>query len=137
MPDTRYPISGKRKEIRKFGTIALVFFGALCALGVWRDKPIPIYLFGALSLLGLGFLAFPSPLKPLYSGWLKVGRRMGLVMTALILALAYYLVITPSAWIKRIFGGRPLPLSPDKKARSYWVTRTEPVQPKERFRKRY
>ena len=59
------------------------------------------------------------------------------MITTLILALAYYLVITPAALIKMLFGGRPLPIKPDKKALSYWVDRTEPVQPKERFIKRY
>ena len=48
----------------------------------------------------------------------------------MILTLAYFLVITPSALIKLLFGGRPLPVKPDKKASSYWVDRTEGVQPK-------
>ncbi len=36
------------REIRKFGLIALIFFGALCVLGIWRQKVIPIYFFGFL-----------------------------------------------------------------------------------------
>ena len=51
--------------------------------------------------------------------------------------LAYYLVITPTALLKRVFGGRPLPTRPDRDAASYWVTRPELAQPKERFIKRY
>jgi hypothetical protein len=58
-------------------------------------------------------------------------------MTVLILSLAYYLVITPSALIKRLSGGAPIPVKPDKEALSYWVDRSEPAQPKERFLKRY
>jgi hypothetical protein len=68
---------------------------------------------------------------------MKIARLVGRIITILILTLAYYLVITPSALIKRVFGGRPLPLKPDKGVSSYWVTRTEPAQPKERFLKRY
>jgi hypothetical protein len=125
------------KDIRKFGIIAFVFFGALCGIGLWTKKPVPTYLFGTLSVLGLGFILAPGPLKPLYNAWLKVAHALGRIITMLILSLAYYLVITPTAWIKRLFGGRPLPLKPDRKAFSYWVPRTEPVQPKERFLKRY
>ena len=125
------------KEIRKFGLIAFIFFGSLCGLGLWADKPVPTYLFGSLSLLGLGFILIPNRLRPVYNAWIKVAHVIGRVITTLVLALAYYLVITPSALIKRIFGGRPLPLKPDKEAKSYWVTRTEPAQPKERFLKRY
>jgi len=62
---------------------------------------------------------------------------MGRVMTALMLTLAYYLVMTPSGLMKRIFGGVPIPGTPDKGASSYWVPRSEPAQPKERFFKRF
>lgn len=125
------------KEIRKFGVIALVFFGSLCALGFFTNKSIPIYLFGFLSILGLGFIVIPSPLRPVYTAWLKVAHLIGKIVTALVLTFAYYLVITPSALIKRLFGGRPLPVKPDSKASSYWIDRIEPAQPKERFLKRY
>ena len=125
------------KTIRKFGIVALIFFGCLSALGLWKEKPLPFYLFGLLSAMGLGFLMIPNTLRPVYLGWMKIAHFMGRVVTTLILALAYYLVITPSALIKRIFGGAPLPVKPDKESSSYWVTRAEPAQPKERYIKRY
>ena len=125
------------KEIQRFGLIAFLFFGCLCALGFWRQKVIITSLFGALSLLGLGFLLFPRPLMPIYKGWLKIANFIGKIITTMILTLAYYLVITPSALVKRVFGGRPLPTRPDKNIDSYWVPRDEPSQPKERFIKRY
>jgi hypothetical protein len=120
--------STNSKKIRKFGVIAFFFFGSLCALGLLTNKPLPIYIFGFLSILGLGFMLIP---------WLKIANFLGRIVTALILTLAYYMVITPSALIKRLFGGRPLPVKPNKKVSSYWVARTEPAQPKERFLKRY
>lgn len=125
------------KEIRKFGTVALIFFGSLFFLGVWRAKPVPTVLFGSLALLGLGFIVAPARLRPVHSGWLKITHFIGKIFTTVVLALAYYLVITPSALIKAIFGGRPLPISPDKNASTYWVDRTEAAQPKERFLKRF
>ena len=127
----------ERKEIRRFGLIAFLFFGCLCAVGFWREKVIITYLFGALSCLGIGFFLFPRPLMPIYKGWIKVANFIGKMVTIIILTLAYYLVITPSALVKRIFGGRPLPLRPDENMDSYWVPRDEPAQPKERFIKRY
>jgi len=125
------------KEIRRFGLIALIFFGCLCALGFWRQKVTITYLFGLLSCLGIGFLLFPRPLMPIYKGWIKVANFIGKMVTIIVLTLAYYLVITPSALLKRVFGGRPLPIYPDKNMNSYWVPRDEPSQPKERFIKRY
>jgi hypothetical protein len=125
------------KNMRQFGVVAFIFFGCLCALGVWSKKSIPTYLFGTLSLLGLGFMLLPTPLKPLYDTWLMTAHFLGRVVTTLILTLAYYLLITPAALTKRVLGGRPLPLKPDKSTFSYWVTREEAAQPRERFLKRY
>ncbi|MCK5256131.1 MAG: hypothetical protein KAQ81_08925 [Deltaproteobacteria bacterium] len=101
------------------------------------EKALPTYLFGTLSALGLGFILFPHQLRPVFIAWLKIAHFLGRVVTTLILTLAYYLVITPAALIKRIFGGTPLPIKPDKNVSSYWVTRKEAVQSKEQFLKRF
>jgi hypothetical protein len=127
----------EKREIRKFGGIALILFGVLSAMGLWRQKAFISYFFGLLSFLGLCFLLLPEPLNPVYEKWLKIGRGIGRVMTAVMLTLAYYLVITPTALIKRLFGGNPIPTSPDQARDSYWVQRSEPAQPRERFLKRY
>ena len=120
-----------------FGLMAFVFFGSLTGVAVWRDNLILKYFFGFLSIIGFAVLLMPGPLTPVYNGWLKTTHLIGRVVTFTILSLAYYLVITPSALIKGIFGGRPLPIKPDANISTYWVTRTEPAQPKERFFKRF
>ena len=137
MAETRNVTSGDRKQIRKFGAIAFLFFGALFALGLWREKILAISLFGTLFALGLGFLILPGPLRPLYNKWLTIAHFIGKCLTAIILILTYYFVITPTAWIKRVFSGRPLPTKPDRDVPSYWVIRQEAAQPKARFIKRY
>lgn len=129
--------STETREIRKFGIIALIFFGFLCGLGIWMNKSLPIYLFGSLASLGFALIVAPSWMRPLYVSWLKVAGFIGRVLTTLMLILAYYLVITPAALIKRILGGLPLPVKPNKNVSSYWVNRTEAAQPKQRFLKRY
>ena len=126
-----------KREIRKFGLIAFIFFGCLCLLGFFANKFMPFYLFGLLSILGLGFILLPVQLKPVYSVWLKISHFIGRIITTFFLTMAYYLVITPSALVKRLFGGAPLQTRPDKNASSYWVARDEPAQPRERFIKRF
>ncbi|MGD8366909.1 MAG: hypothetical protein PVG78_04645 [Desulfobacterales bacterium] len=129
--------STEPREVRRFGLAALVFFGLLAGLGIWRAKPLVAAVFGALAAVGFLLLALPGPAAPLYRGWMAVAHRIGKTVTTLVLTLAYFLVITPAALIKRIFGGRPLPLRPDPKRESYWLDRSEPAQPAERFPKRY
>ena len=129
--------STELKEIRTFGTIALFFFGALCLLCVWRHREVGGWVFGVLSATGLGLLVAPGPLRPLYHAWLKIAHVVGVAVTAVALTVAFYAVITPAGLLKRVVGGRPLPLKPDPERSSYWVSRQEPVQPRERFVKRY
>jgi len=129
--------STESREIRRFGLTALIFFGSLHTLGLYMRKPVAAFLFGFLSILGLGFILLPSRLKLIYWGWQRIARLLGMIVTVSIMVLAYYVVITPSAMIKRLFGGIPLPVTPNKQAESYWVDRTEAVQPRERFLKRY
>jgi hypothetical protein len=125
------------RQIRRFGLAGVVFFGLLGGLGYWRAKAVPAGFFSLLTLLCMGFLIFPARFAPIYGGWMKVAHRIGRYFTAFILSLAYYLVITPFALVMRIFGKTALPVRQDKKISSYWVPRSEPVQPKERFFKRY
>jgi hypothetical protein len=54
-----------------------------------------------------------------------------------VLILAYYAVITPATLLKIILGGQPLPIKPDKKVLSYYASRIEPSQPKDRFMKQF
>ena len=125
------------REIRKFGALGSLFFGTIFAIAVWRDKTPVAFFFGLLTLLSIGFVLMPVQLKPVYAGWLKIAHLIGSKVTILILTIMFYFVITPTALLKRIFGGRPLLVKPDPDAETYWVTRSEPAQPKERFLKRY
>jgi len=125
------------RDIRKFGCIAVLVFGAFSALAIWRDKQVMTYFFGTLLFLGFCFLLLPKPFKPVYKTWLKIAHMIGTLITMVILTLFFYLVITPAAAAKRVFGGSPLPRKPSPELESYWVPRKEPAQSKERFYLRY
>ena len=124
-------------QVRKFGVVATLFFGGLLAISIWLKKPLTCFLFGFLFLWGLGFLTAPSRLTRVYRIWMRLTHVMGVAMTTVVLCLAFYLVITPAALLKRLFGGRPLPLKPDRRAATYWISRPEPLQSGDRFYKRY
>lgn len=129
--------STEPKEVRRFGLAAFTFFGILAGIGIWRSKHYMGGLFGSLAAIGFFCLVFPAQAAPLYRTWMALARRIGAGVTTITLTLAYYLMITPAALIKRIFGGRPLPMRPDPEQKSYWQKRSEPAQPAERFPKRY
>lgn len=125
------------RQIRRFGLAGVVVFGLLGGLGYWRAQAVPACFFSLLTLLCMGFLIVPARFAPIYVGWMKAAHLLGRYFTAFILSLTYYLVITPFGLVMRIFGKTALPVRQDKGVSSYWVARSEPVQPKERFFKRY
>lgn len=125
------------KDIRKFGAIGFLFFGVLAGVALWRQKPVPTYLFGSLAVILTTFCLFPVFLTPAYRAWMRAAHFIGTIFTAVILTVAYYLVITPFGLVKRLFGDRLLAVRRDQKLPSYWVDRPEPAQPRERFNKRY
>lgn len=125
------------KEIRKFGIIAFIVFGTLLVVVLILKKTAIAILFFILAALGLGFILAPALLAPAYKGWLKITHVIGIIVNTILLTLVYYLIVTSTAIVKRMFGGVPLPTRPDKGVKTYWVERSESLQPKERFEKRY
>ena len=125
------------RAIRRFGVASVIIFGGAAAAGFWRQRPLPAALFSTLAVLGVAFCFAPGTMAPVYSGWLRIAEKVGRIMTVVVLTLFYYLIITPSAWIRRLTVGRGIPLKPDPQMESYWVTRAAPGQARERYIKRY
>ena len=83
-----------------------------------------IFALGALLLL-VGIFV-PSRLSTLSWLWLKVGTAIAKVVNPIILALLFFLVVTPMALFMRIVGKRPLRLAADRTAATYWIEREPP-----------
>lgn len=77
--------------------------------------------FGLIFML-LGFIA-PVIIKPLYFVWMSLSVILGYISTRVILALLYYLIITPIGIIFKLMGKDLLNLKFDKKAETYWIKR--------------
>ena len=84
-----------------------------------------IFAVGALLLL-LGIFV-PSRLSTLNRLWLKVGTASATVVNPIVLALLFFLVLTPMALFMRIVGKRPLRLAADRTAATYWIEREPPA----------
>jgi saxitoxin biosynthesis operon SxtJ-like protein len=100
----------------------LLVGGAFLLLGVllwWRT-----WLVGGLVAVVLGTalisagLAAPNRLGPVYRGWMALALAISKVTTPVLMGLLYFLVLTPTGLIARLFGHRPLSRSRD--AANYW-----------------
>lgn len=119
-PSTRLTAS----EGRKFGFTVGGAFLVLAGLMIWRGHEVLIWTFGSLGvLLGIGGLLVPTRLGPVHDGWMRLAHAISKVTTPIVMTVVYYLVITPTALIRRTFGRNPL-RHPARDG-GYWLARSE------------
>lgn len=112
-------------DLRKFGMVMACALLVFAALLWWRDKsywPYLLYISAFFTIFGL---IFPRLLAPIEWVWMTMARYMGLFMTRVILTLTYYLAVTPTGLIMKVFGKDPLDRKFDPDKKSYW----KPVEP--------
>ena len=127
--------------LRSFGVSLMIGFPVIAAvlagLGWLRTHTIPSW---AISLaaggfaVGLLFRLVPIVARPFYLIWYFLGCCVGLVMTNLLLAAFFYIVITPFGAILRACGRNSLRRARDPSASTYWHETEKSIDPQRYFR---
>jgi hypothetical protein len=55
-----------------------------------------------------------------------LGGALAKVVNPIVLALLFFVAVTPMAFVMRMLGKRPLRLAPDRTAATYWIKREPP-----------
>ena len=113
------------QHLREFGLlfslIGIVVSAYLQLVGLYND------LVPTLALVGAGFglvaLYIPIFLYPLWKLWMGFGNIMGSIVTTLLLALLWALIMIPTAILLRILRKQVVNLTFDKSITSYWEDR--------------
>ncbi|MEM7299055.1 MAG: hypothetical protein AAF391_12415 [Bacteroidota bacterium] len=112
----------EKKELVDFGTAMGIGF-PIIALIVWWLFSAPNV---AIGLAAFGIVLFLlsriyTPLVlPVYYPWMAVAMVMGTIISYLIVAFIYFIMITPLALFFKIRGRDSLDRSLDSDAESYW-----------------
>ena len=114
---------------RSFGVI---FFIVFLILGLWplKNSGNPnLYIIGLAGIfLVLGILN-SKILSPFNKAWIKLGEFLGTIIAPIVMALIYFVVLTPISLIVRIFGKDLLELKFLKKKETYWIKRKKNLNP--------
>ncbi len=114
------------KQLNQFGFIwlgFLSFFGVMAwfkldepglAKGLWV---------AAIVVPVVGWLA-PAFMRLVFLGMSYAAWPIGFVVSHVILALVYYLVMTPIGLVMRFFGYDPMTRKPDSSGGSLWIERS-------------
>ena len=108
---------------RSFG---LLFFVVFLIIGLWPIKNgenLNIYFLTASVIFLLLGLINSKLLSPLNKLWIKFGELLGIIIAPLVMALVYFIILTPVSLIVRIFGKDLLGLKFLKEKETYWIKR--------------
>jgi len=108
---------------RSFG---LLFFIVFLIIGLWPLKNgdnLNLYFsITSLFFLILGLLN-SKLLSPLNKIWIKFGEILGIIIAPIIMALVYFVILTPVSLVVRVFGKDLLGLKFTNKQQTYWINR--------------
>lgn len=108
-------------DLRKF---ALTVGGVFVLLGVLlllRNRWSYPFLLGAGAVLIAFGIIWPQALKQVYIAWMALALALGFVMSTVILALFFFLFVTPIGLLARLFQKDFLARKLDKPATTYWI----------------
>ena len=117
----------KKSSNRSFG---ILFFLVFLGFGLWpltKELSPNIYLIIiSVVFLVLGLLN-SKLLSPFNKIWIKFGEILGKIIAPLIMALVYFLILTPISLLVRVFGKDLLGLKYLKQQNSYWIKRKKEI----------
>ena len=116
-----------RKMLRQFAGLWLVVFGGLAAWRAWQgqvDAWTQALAIGAFVVGGIG-LIWPMAIRFVYTGWMIAAFPIGWTISRLVLAVTFYALFTPVAFIFRLMGRDALRLRRGD-PRSYWLSQPRP-----------
>lgn len=120
-------INASKKNLRNFGYL---FCGVFMFLGIInRENPQFFYI---MLVVGVLFFAvsvlIPTLLKPFYMSWMSMALVLGTIMSTVLLSILFFVGLTTTGLIARLFNKKFLQLDKDNKAKTYWVSRDYTVE---------
>ena len=113
-----------RKGLRQFGlttgVAVVLIFGVFFPWLLEFDWPRWPWLIAAP--LWLSALLRPTWLRGVYRAWMRFGLLASRIMTPLVLGIVFFVMITPIAVVRRLFGSDPMRRALDTESESYRVT---------------
>jgi hypothetical protein len=122
-----------RRELRQFAALWLPLLTVVIALIVYaatKTVNVPIGLVAGGVIVGAIGVAKPAFIHPVYLLWMYATYPIGWVISHVILAVIFFGIFTPVAFVMKLVGYDPMRRRLDA-ARSDWV----PVGPAEEKRK--
>ena len=107
-------------------SFGLLFFVVFLIIGLWplkNGENLNFYFIIASVIFLLLGIINSKLLTPLNKIWVKFGEILGIVIAPIVMALVYFVILTPISLIVRVFGQDLLNLKFLKEKDTYWIKR--------------
>ena len=114
----------KRSSNRSFGLLFFVVFLVIAFWPLTKQGEVNLYLISiALIFFVLGILN-SKILSPLNKAWIKLGEILGRIVAPVVMAIVYFIILTPISLLVRLFGKDLIGMKFSKDIKkSYWIKR--------------
>ena len=123
------------RQLKQFGFIWMgfvTFFGAV-AFFKFHNPPLARGLWVAAVVVPIVGWIFPRFMRWVFLGMSYLAFPIGFVVSHVVLAVVYYLVLTPIGLLTRLFGYDSMKRRFDPEAKSYWVERSAAAVDSKRY----
>ena len=113
----------KKSSNRSFG---ILFFLVFLGFGLWpltKEMSPNIYLIIISAIFLILGLLNSKLLSPLNNLWIKFGEILGKVIAPIVMAVVYFLILTPISLLVRFFGKDLIEMKFNNNVKSYWIKR--------------
>ena len=114
-----------RRHVQEFSCVLSLVMLVIGGLRAWRHDQVSLaadLLCASLVVLYVGYRR-PALLRPIWKGWMTFAEKLGLVMSTIILSIAWCIALMPIALMVRLFRTKVIDLSFDRAIESYWDSR--------------
>lgn len=122
---------------RSFGIVFTVLFTVIALWPLLNEESVRLWAAVTALFILLISLFIPAVLAPLNQIWFKFGLLLHLIVNPVIMAVMFFGIYTPVAFILKIMRVDLLRLRSDKKVTSYWVVRNPPGPEPESMRDQF
>lgn len=112
---------------KNFGIVFAVAFSVFAFLPYLHGGSLAWWALVVAATFFVVAIVYPRILKPLNTLWFWVGMLLGAVVAPVVMALVYFVGVTPTGLLIRALGKDLLLLKSQSNAESYWIKRATPV----------
>ena len=113
----------KKSSEKSFGILFGVVFIIISVWPLFYSNSLSVWSLILAIIFFLITFSKPSLLKPFNNAWIKLGELLGRIIAPIVMAIVYFLILTPISLLVRLFGKDLIGMKFSNDIKSYWIKR--------------